>query len=534
MTNEIAHVVNKLGLRDPLESLLPFVVELTATYLAHSTLFLTAAWLILIWLPARLKIMDSMRPTLVETGWKLASVLPIITSILCLAADLSPSSLRWSCILTPTRIDESDHLGLNANHAAIEPMTSTESSTVLSSKRTPEQSLGGDCMMSPSSSGSIRSMLPVARLEPDVDEILQQIDQAHLPLSSVPFVSKLPASLERIGERRRSFGLIVWLGAVIVVWVAICLVRLARRGLGLSLLLSRCAPLEMLDRRELDRFVPRGFRIRFLRLTERPGFAPDGAVSADLAIQNRNRRCSQPFACGVIHPTVVLPQGIEDTLTTDELRALLAHEVAHLVRRDPIWQWIVEILCTCLAFQPLNFLARCHWQWATELLCDDWAVDRRIPPTLLATCLTKVAEWRLDQIAGSSFRGGLGLPAVGPDGSLTYRMHWLLRSRRNVPPSGPVRRKMVRTVLVTTGLLIGTYGPRLVIDSSAQAARNEDREMAIEDDRAVLARELKEMFDEFQRLKSRLERLHEPEISEVANALFQRFSLMAPQVIERE
>lgn len=72
---------------------------------------------------------------------------------------------------------------------------------------------------------------------------------------------------------------------------------------------------------------------------------------------------------------------------------MLAHELAHLVRRDPQWLVLARAIEMLFFFQPLNRLARRRMQEVAEYLCDDWAVARISRPVMLAKCLAAVAEW---------------------------------------------------------------------------------------------------------------------------------------------
>jgi hypothetical protein len=72
---------------------------------------------------------------------------------------------------------------------------------------------------------------------------------------------------------------------------------------------------------------------------------------------------------------------------------MLAHEVAHVIRRDPQWLVAARVIEVVLFMQPLNFLARRRLQEVAEFLCDDWAVSRMGKPVTLAKCLAAVAEW---------------------------------------------------------------------------------------------------------------------------------------------
>ncbi len=110
-----------------------------------------------------------------------------------------------------------------------------------------------------------------------------------------------------------------------------------------------------------------------------------------------SQRFSEPVAYGLFRWRVVLPSGIDQRLSRDEIKALLAHELAHLVRGDAYWLWVGRLLCACFPMQPLNFTARRKWQCAAEFLCDEWAVDHHVPALTLAKCLTTVAEWQIDR-----------------------------------------------------------------------------------------------------------------------------------------
>ena len=74
-------------------------------------------------------------------------------------------------------------------------------------------------------------------------------------------------------------------------------------------------------------------------------------------------------------------------------RAVLAHELLHLVRRDPAWLLAAAVVESVLYVQPLNRLARRRFQEVAEYLCDDWAADRTDGGVALARCLAEVASW---------------------------------------------------------------------------------------------------------------------------------------------
>ena len=98
-------------------------------------------------------------------------------------------------------------------------------------------------------------------------------------------------------------------------------------------------------------------------------------------------------ACGLTSPValgadeIVLPAAALTELEPEQQRSMLAHELAHLVRRDPAWLALACLMERGLFLQPLNRLARTRLQDAAEFLCDDWAVRRTGSGVPLATCL---------------------------------------------------------------------------------------------------------------------------------------------------
>jgi beta-lactamase regulating signal transducer with metallopeptidase domain len=105
--------------------------------------------------------------------------------------------------------------------------------------------------------------------------------------------------------------------------------------------------------------------------------------------------CSAKIASPLALPggEVCVPRRALMGLEPMEQDSMLAHEIAHLVRRDPQWLVAARVIEAVLFVQPLNRLARIRMQEAAEYLCDDWAVARTSHPVTLAKCLAAVAEW---------------------------------------------------------------------------------------------------------------------------------------------
>lgn len=88
-------------------------------------------------------------------------------------------------------------------------------------------------------------------------------------------------------------------------------------------------------------------------------------------------RIDTPFILGVFHPRIFLPSDIEKA----DLPFVLAHEQAHLKRRDHFWKPIGFLLLTVYWFNPILWVAYILFCKDMELACDE-----RVIRTLGAAC----------------------------------------------------------------------------------------------------------------------------------------------------
>ena len=72
------------------------------------------------------------------------------------------------------------------------------------------------------------------------------------------------------------------------------------------------------------------------------------SVSKEI-ILSRSSRIASPLAMGIFKREICLPARALQELSDPELEVMLAHELAHLVRRDPIW----ALICISQAFTTL-------------------------------------------------------------------------------------------------------------------------------------------------------------------------------------
>ena len=102
--------------------------------------------------------------------------------------------------------------------------------------------------------------------------------------------------------------------------------------------------------------------VSYLRLRRR--------VSVSLPVQDHIYLCdaiSSPFILGVVKPHIYLPSGLDEV----QWQNVLAHEQAHLARRDPWWKPLGFALLAVYWFTPVLWLAYALLCRDIELACDE-------------------------------------------------------------------------------------------------------------------------------------------------------------------
>jgi len=109
---------------------------------------------------------------------------------------------------------------------------------------------------------------------------------------------------------------------------------------------------------------------------------------------------------------ICLPRAALTELDASQQRSVLAHELAHLQRKDPLWLVLGTTLEQLLFFQPLNRLARRNMQEVAEYLCDDWAAVCDGSGLPIARGLASVARWLDGEERGVPLAGMAERPSL--------------------------------------------------------------------------------------------------------------------------
>lgn len=168
-----------------------------------------------------------------------------------------------------------------------------------------------------------------------------------------------------------------WLvAALVAVW-----------GVGAALLLAWLAScqLSLLRLCRRSQVVTEGEAAHLLRTL----CADRGVATPRLLVSGGVR---SPFLAGLWRPSILLPAGFEQEFGGSALRAVLAHEVAHLARRDGGWNLLARLACALGWFQPLLWRLCRRLDQAGEEWCDQEVLAQQCPARDYADCLLALAE----------------------------------------------------------------------------------------------------------------------------------------------
>lgn len=170
-------------------------------------------------------------------------------------------------------------------------------------------------------------------------------------------------------------------------------------------------------------------------------------VRCPVVLQNPSVR--SPFLAGFVRPAVFLPLGEhEKALSPDEA---LLHEIAHLSRKDTLWNLVRHAGVALLPFQPFVWIYSRRIEETSDYACDDLVVRNLGNGRMYALNLTNTfcaLDHRYDP---STMEVGF----VSPGSSLRRRVERLLDASRAI------------TTRIGAGVLVGVYSLTLFAASVA-------------------------------------------------------------------
>ncbi|MEM9928331.1 MAG: M56 family metallopeptidase [Bacteroidota bacterium] len=130
--------------------------------------------------------------------------------------------------------------------------------------------------------------------------------------------------------------------------------------------------------------------------TERERFAHlrKQLVPASRVTWRISQRVNAVLVVGVLRPVILFPVGLLNSLTPAEVEAILRHELMHLLRRDPLWNVLQELVKTIFFYHPAVYWLSLRINREREYACDD-AVSADYNKKIYARALLRAAKYSL-------------------------------------------------------------------------------------------------------------------------------------------
>ena len=151
---------------------------------------------------------------------------------------------------------------------------------------------------------------------------------------------------------------------------------------------------------------------------------------------------------GVIAPVILLPSGAE-SWPADRVRLVLAHEMAHVARRDWMIQVLAETIRAINWFNPLFWVACERLRRESEHACDDIVLDLGIRGTSYASHLLDLA--RTFSVHGRTW---LPAPSIARPSTLERRVRAMLNPQVNRRRVSVARRLALAALLLAVAVPI--------------------------------------------------------------------------------
>lgn len=150
-----------------------------------------------------------------------------------------------------------------------------------------------------------------------------------------------------------------------------------------------------------------------------------------------------PVAIGWLKPVILLPVGLINRLSMEEVEAILAHELAHIARRDWIFNLLQAFVEAIFYYHPAVWWVSAVVRRERENCCDDAALAATGNPLVFAKALVQVQE----------LAAPAPMLALGIGGSSSRHRPLLLERIRRIL-NQPQQKSQVMEKLTATAILL--------------------------------------------------------------------------------
>ncbi len=139
----------------------------------------------------------------------------------------------------------------------------------------------------------------------------------------------------------------------------------------------------------------------------------------------RSSLIESPMAIGFIHPAIIIPEKLLDTMSDNELKSILLHEMAHIYHYDQITGSIKRFVIAFHWWNPFVYIINREHEQAREEVSDNYVLNE-LSPADYSRCLMNLAE-KVSLISNIPFASGM----AGKGFNLIKRVEQILSSKRS-------------------------------------------------------------------------------------------------------
>jgi beta-lactamase regulating signal transducer with metallopeptidase domain len=160
------------------------------------------------------------------------------------------------------------------------------------------------------------------------------------------------------------------------------------------------------------------------------------------------RHVRSPFLLGLRRPAILLPADYKREFDESAIRAVLAHELCHLARRDCQWTLLARVTGAVGWMQPLLWVLCRRMEETSEEICDREVIRREVDARSYADCLLCLAE----RLVPSRAERAIGMGVVPLRSALGRRIRLIMEAGHR--PMSPVSARLRAGVSLGAACLI--------------------------------------------------------------------------------
>lgn len=175
-----------------------------------------------------------------------------------------------------------------------------------------------------------------------------------------------------------------------------------------------------------------------------------------------------PMVIGFFKPAILLPIGVINTLSDEEVEAILAHELGHIYRNDYIQNILISFFEALFYYNPAVWWISANIRTERENCCDDIGIQLCGNPLTYAKALVSIQDMHL---SAPSF----AMSFSGNKNQLLYRIKRILNQPHN---KSNIMEKLMATGLVVFAVLLLSFSSGNSYADSMEHSNEEETEMA--------------------------------------------------------